>query len=393
MSKGTIIYVGGFELPDKNAAAHRVLNNGKIFRDLGYDVVFIDVDKSLDNNIEFLKTIKNIQGFDCFSVSYPKNKFEWIRYLTNINFMSDILKEYKDIRLIIAYNYPSIALKRLKKYGNQNCIKVMGDCTEWYSTKGENLLFKIIKGLDTFYRMRIIQKKLDGIIVISKYLEDYYINIKNTVRIPPLVDIDEPKWSLAEQKIRENYLKKMRFIYSGSPGRNKDKIIFILNAFYELRNNIKYDLIIVGINKIEFINDYPDYEYKLEELGDSLKFLGRVSHEESLVELYNSQYSIFIREETRVSMAGFPTKFVESIICGVPVITTNTSDISHYLIEGVNGFLVNYDDENSLINLINKLGTRVDLYDKEYNRKIGAEHFDYRNYIEKFERFLRELNI
>ena len=25
--KGTVLYVGGFELPDKNAAAHRVVNN------------------------------------------------------------------------------------------------------------------------------------------------------------------------------------------------------------------------------------------------------------------------------------------------------------------------------------------------------------------------------
>ena len=30
MSKGTILYVGNYELPDKNAAAHRVMANGKI---------------------------------------------------------------------------------------------------------------------------------------------------------------------------------------------------------------------------------------------------------------------------------------------------------------------------------------------------------------------------
>ena len=40
MSKGSIIYIGGFELPDKNAAAHRVLNNAKIIRELGYEVFF-----------------------------------------------------------------------------------------------------------------------------------------------------------------------------------------------------------------------------------------------------------------------------------------------------------------------------------------------------------------
>ncbi len=62
MSKGTILYVGGFELPDKNAAAHRVLSNGKIFRELGYNVVFIDVDKSLQYESDILTTKKNCPG-------------------------------------------------------------------------------------------------------------------------------------------------------------------------------------------------------------------------------------------------------------------------------------------------------------------------------------------
>ena len=37
-----IIYIGGFELPDKNAAAHRVLGNAKILRELGYKVILIE---------------------------------------------------------------------------------------------------------------------------------------------------------------------------------------------------------------------------------------------------------------------------------------------------------------------------------------------------------------
>ena len=44
--KGTIIYYGGFSLPDKNAAANRVVSNGKIFKALGYNVVFLGADYS-----------------------------------------------------------------------------------------------------------------------------------------------------------------------------------------------------------------------------------------------------------------------------------------------------------------------------------------------------------
>ena len=40
---GTILYVGGFELPDWNAAAHRVVANAMIFRAIGYRVLLLGV--------------------------------------------------------------------------------------------------------------------------------------------------------------------------------------------------------------------------------------------------------------------------------------------------------------------------------------------------------------
>ena len=42
-TRNLLIYVGGFEFPDLNAAAHRVLANGNIFSDLGFEVVFLAV--------------------------------------------------------------------------------------------------------------------------------------------------------------------------------------------------------------------------------------------------------------------------------------------------------------------------------------------------------------
>ena len=40
--KKTVLYIGGFQLPDKNAAALRVLGNAKILTELGYRVVFLN---------------------------------------------------------------------------------------------------------------------------------------------------------------------------------------------------------------------------------------------------------------------------------------------------------------------------------------------------------------
>lgn len=390
MSKGTILYVGGFELPDKNAAAHRVLSIGKIFKALDYRVVYIDVDRSLNHDSDFIDTKKDVQGFDCWSVSYPKKPFEWIKYLSNIDYLNEIEDLYKDVKLIIAYNYPAMALNNLRRYCAYKNIKIMSDCTEWYSTKGSNILFKIVKGLDSFIRMRIIQKKLDGMIVISKYLEEYYSKIKNVVRIPPLVDVYERKWSIDDQKLDETFGRNMCFLYSGSPGKNKDKIDTLIDALYRLREFDNYQMLIVGLSEVQFTNVYPKFKDKIEVLGGRIKFLGRVSHIDSIKELKKADYSVFIRERTRLTMAGFPTKFVESISCSTPVITTNSSDLKDFFEKTFCGYLI----EDSSVNELEKSLRFIlenDRPGRKNSYKIDNEAFHYKRYIGKIEEVLNKL--
>ena len=57
-----VLYVGGFNLPDKNAAAQRVMANGLLFTISGYNVYYIDVktdevisDNFLENEFEGFK--------------------------------------------------------------------------------------------------------------------------------------------------------------------------------------------------------------------------------------------------------------------------------------------------------------------------------------------------
>ncbi|MBP2070684.1 glycosyltransferase [Thermoanaerobacterium butyriciformans] len=388
MSKGTILYVGGFELPDKNAAAHRVLSNGKIFRELGYDVVFIDIDKSLKFNSNILETKKSIQGFECWSRPYPKSNNEWINYLTNIDSIKLISDRYEQVKAIIAYNYQAIALYKLRNFCHKHNIKIIADCTEWYSTKGSNIVFKIIKGLDSFLRMRIIQKRLDGLIVISKYLENYYRNCNNVIRIPPLVDLNEEKWNAVTTEYSDN---KLRFIYSGSPGKNKDKLNLLLETLYELKEHDNYVLNIVGITEEQYIYDYPDHKELLNALGERVKFLGRLSHIDSIKALKNSDFSVFIREDTRLTKAGFPTKFVESISCGVPVITTNTSDLKDYLYEGENGFFINQDANISIEKLKNILYIDKNDVLKMKRNCYKYNVFFYRNYLSECKEFLESI--
>lgn len=366
----TIVYVGGFELPDKNAAAQRVIGNSNALKELGYEIILLGVSKKEKN----LKDYKEINNFKYYEKLYPKTVIDWILYLVNIKDVVNTMKKYNTIEYLICYNYPAIALWRLRSYCKKRNIKIIADATEWYQGEG-NIIHKFFKNIDTFLRMKVIHFKLDGMIVISKYLENFYKKKVKTIYIPPLVDKNEKKW----QDINGNENEIISLTYAGSPGKNKDKINKIVKLLYESHlDNFKLNLI--GFTKEEFIKEYPEERETIEKISDKIKFFGRISHIEVLKILKKSDFSIFFRDINRVTMAGFPTKFAESFSCGIPVITTKTSDLCDYLKEGINGFWLEEDIKESL----NKILKTKNL--KEMKKNIDRETFDFRNYIKEFKK-------
>lgn len=390
MSKGTIIYIGGFQLPDRNAAAHRVLSNGKILKELDYNVVFIDVDTTIQYGNDILNTKKDIQGFNCWSAPYPKSYGQWFNYLSSINSIIKVLSQYSDVKAVICYNYQAVALMKLKKFCSKNNIKVLADCTEWYSTKGANILFKIIKNLDSFLRMRIIQKKLNGLIVISRYLEKFYRNCSNVICIPPLVDLSEKKWEI-EEVLGVNYIDdKIVIVYAGSPGKNKDKINIIIEVLYELSNIYSFEFYVVGVSKKEYLDNYRKHNEILNKLNGHVKFLGRLNHFESIRYIKMADYTMFIRDVNRTNNAGFPTKFVESISCGTPTITTKTSDLEEYLVDGENGYFIDTEKKEEIITNLKKILEKRN-YQFMKDKNIDSKIFDYKNYVEQVRGFMNKI--
>ena len=390
MSKGTILYIGGFELPDKNAAAHRVLNNAKIFRELEYDVVFIGIDKSLVFGNDVLSTKKIVQGFDCWAIPYPSTKSQWIHYLCGIYEIKKIVVLYENIKYVICYNYQAYALVKLKRFCKKNLIKIIGDCTEWYCVKDQSLSYGVLKWLDTFFRMRIIHQRLDGLIVISTYLKKYYSKCKNIICVPPLVDKEEGKW---KNQIISNIDDKITIVYAGSPG-NKDKINLFIDILLNV-DNIKEKVLlkIIGINRNEYIILNPLHGIIIDKIDEFTEFYGRMPHNDVISIICSSDFSAFLRENKKANMAGFPTKFVESISCGIPVLTNNTSDLDEYLVDGENGYMLNLDDKE---NAVSKFENILDSSNKNMNRMkqicSNSKIFDYRNYIDLVWEFMRKID-
>lgn len=368
-----ILYVGGFELPDKNAAAQRVIGNAKALRELGYDVVFLEVNKETTGNE--ISEVHEIDGFSTFSQRHAQDFKGLLQYSVSPVHVEEILDQQNDWEAVIAYNYPSIALKKLLKICRKKRILCISDCTEWYSLDYlsiKNILIQI----DSFYRMRFVQKKLDGIICISHYLEKYYQPYTNTVVIPPLVDIYDKKWNSRNKK-KSNVIS---VVYSGSPGFKKDRLNIIIDALSQI-DCIK--LSIVGITMEQYSRMYPKDKVKIEKMysNGTVMFYGRVDHSVSLEYIKNADYTIFYREKTKTTMAGFPTKFVESISCGVPVLTTDTSDLATYITPNKNGTIFGNRSFNKELRefLLNRTSMNIE---------VENSIFDYRNYVNKMRKIM-----
>lgn len=385
--KGKILYVGGFELPDKNAAAHRVLSNAKAFRKLGYEVVLIGVSKE-KVAAEILDTYVVYEGFDCYLTNYPNSYLNWFIYLTSIKkiVLSGVCN---NVSAIICYNYPSIAQYKLSIFCKKNSIKLIADCTEWYT--GSGFLFKkILKNIDTYIRMRILNFRVDGLIVISRYLESFYAKKiqGNLIPLPPLIDSSDKKWVIEENSND----KELQIIYAGSPGKGgKDRLDIVISSLYNycLQNKESMiRLVIIGLNQQQLSAQFVINDKWFSLKNFKIDCRGRLSHKEVLSCLKKSDFHFFIRDVNRVTTAGFPTKFVESVSCQVPVLTNLSSNLEEYIEEC--GYIVNAEDEESLLQSL-KYPLSLTAEEREsFRNSINVELFDYNSYLKDIKDFLEK---
>jgi len=381
----TIIYVGGFEMPDKNAAAHRVLNNAKIFRKLGYRVVFCGINKELEKNPGHPAEMGDFYSWPSV---YPRRKKDWIRHLLDFSHIQRVLDTYQeDIRYVIAYNMHAVPLFHLLRYCHQRNIRIIADATEWYENKFSFHPVKFIMFLDTNLVMRYLQKKTDGMIAISSYLKNYYqSSVSNIVVVPPLVDLKEEKW---HQK-RSASCKCVEFVYSGTidTGKDKDKLGEIIQCFSGVSSDKPYLFTIIGLTKKQFIETFPESASSLETLGTKVRFMGRLSHTESISALLRADYCIFIRNRSRKNMAGFPTKFVECYTSGIGIITNSISDIDAYFPEESGNVILREYDRTALQEILQKAIENG----KDFQTRKLRRDFDYHVWKDAFFKFFDMLN-
>ncbi len=361
MNRNVVLYVGAFELPDRNAAAQRVRANATLLAALGYEIVLVgrNPDPKLPANKLRRVTYPGIEH-ECWEMGHPEGQKEWLRYITSVSALRILIEEnYTDrVHSIICYNFPAIAQLRVKGLARRAGGRAIADVTEWYQSLKMTSPPAVVKNLDTWFRMHIVNPRMDALITTSRYLTRFYSRwFDNIVELPTLIEHD-PKDLSGLVATPDGQVK--RIFYGGSVinkrvlGKEKgglkdrvDWVIELLDAVKMAGDDFRFD--IFGVARDDYLEYLPAHAPLLQRLGDSVQFHGRQPRQILLDAQHKSDFSIFMRPAIRTTLAGFPTKFAESISFGTPVFTNPLDNIVPYMRDGENCERIEYAEFDAAV--------------------------------------------
>ncbi|MAE37963.1 MAG: hypothetical protein CMI87_04810 [Pelagibacteraceae bacterium] len=388
-----VIYLTAFEFNGSNAASKRVINNINALTNQGMNVTVLSAGsfKSFEELNKIKRPFKSICIYE--KPSNHKEKLTLFDRFLGIFKVFSLLKESKDITHIILYSgyspyaFMLLILRQFKKF------KIIFDSVEWY-LPNHALDVLSLKNIDSNLANRFLLHYFDGIFAISKYLGDHFkkgIFLTKKAKILLLPPLIEEKEYLQKDLILNNGLE---LVYAGNIGPNKDRLENVFKALFLLLDEgyqIKFTL--VGDNE-ENLSKIEYYVLVKGHFPESLKVINKnISLEESERLIKDAHYVIYFRNENRISLAGFPTKFVESLSCSTPVITNSIGDIGGYLLHKKNGLIA----ENNFEEIKQILLIAIHMSNKEYQKLSESAHktslkFAYQNYEKEIKNFLEELN-
>lgn len=315
-----LLYVGKFILNEGAAGIH-VYNIAQCLNEQGVEIVYLAYkgNSSLGQKIYEISMPHGLIG-------RLKNILDLVTGCYEFDVLRNAIREEHPTAVVL-YNSTNAFTKRVIKYCKQNNIRVIVENTEWYTVTPiflgvANHLFT--KSIDR--RIRKTDRSSDGVIAISKYLKNFYSKLQvPTFFLPPL-------FSLERESVRRIPFRPIRFVYAGSPG-SKDILKPFIDSVIEYNSysDVRVEFHIYGINHEELvaISGYPI------DTKEGVCAHGRVSHEEVIMAVSHSHFTVLLRHDMRYAKAGYSTKVAESLSLGTPVICNN--------IGGTDVDIVNYE--------------------------------------------------
>ncbi len=367
-----IVHDGFF--PRGTAFAVRLVNFARLFDSIGFKTHII-ASYSKDSNVQ-CGQIYNFEN--CTYEITDGNKAKSIdSFIGPKHFMQAVDKylNNNDVKLVFTSRGISYIDALVKKCASKHIPCVVEQC-EWLDISSFKFRWLDYRYLKTSYLLQNGYKKVDGIIAISRLLEKHFVlQDIQTIRIPVIIDVINTGHSF------ECNMERLKIVFTGNLGQKKELLYPIISALATddfLRSRIEFH--IYGPTKQQVVDNIGDEEV-LKKAGDSVTIHGYIEQEKMHEIQKSADFQYFVRPHRKSSNAGFPTKLVESMSVGTPVITNCTGDIPLCVENGVNGYVI---EESTKISEILHTILRQDLNCRKKMRmkarETAEEMFDYRLY-------------
>lgn len=369
--------------PNGDAGAVRDYAFACIYRDLGYGIVHFGngaCQQGLYRGITYRSFRIDANSF----IEKARRKLVTLDFFKNA--YRELVAERGFPALIHLYDVDEAIFRFFVTEAQRLSIPILHDSVEWYSP----CQFKLGR-LDYRY---ILKDRLNShlvsnpvkVIAISEYLREYFSEKGlKTIVVPVIMDSDDYKKSHIAHEC-----DKVKLMYAGSPAA-KDFLPACVRALGNLPDDIRagFQMDVYGASMGDVAHLFDGGLVPAE-----IHVHGRVAREEVLEALNRADFSMLLRpEDERYAQAGFPTKVVEAMMCGCPMLCNLSSDLSKYLIGGENSIIVDGHTEEDMLRAlieISKMPRDKILNMKERARQDAVRFFDYRKYKDAVDRLIHE---
>jgi glycosyltransferase involved in cell wall biosynthesis len=359
-----VIFGDNFSFPEGNAGTNRIYTYAKGFIENNVNTYvicfkndYIVNGNGIEDRIHYFNPLNQSEKNSSFFI---RNWFKVVKFFNTASLIKRINKQYKisaiivDTQVILTYMFSFYLAKRI----NAKFIYENSEHPLRYYRKG--LLRNIIGNL----KLQLQLKTFDGILLITQDLIDFYRSKlhddKKLLLVPSTVDpsrFDKEKSDLRSYK----YIG-----YFGSMKFGRDNIDLLVKAFsmiYQKHENIH--LILGGMASEKETIMLSDLIKSLK-VESRVHTLGYLSREEIVQYIINAHILVLVRSNDPDTNASFPCKLTEYLTTGNPVISVKVGEITKYLFDSQNAFLVEPGN-------VNELSEKIDfvLNNYEYAKEVA----------------------
>ena len=333
------------------------------------------------SRVKYDNMMKTVDGV---KVHYFKNLSLLFYRITRLSITPALIKyakkEIKNFDVIHLHQYRSfqniLTLHYAKKYNIPCVLQAHGSIARVVEKQGIKKLFDIFFGFG-------ILRDVDKVLALTKKEAEECrgmgVNERQIETIPNGIDLSEYSNMPERGVFREKYSIKDNekvILYLGRIHISKG-LDLLMRAFADLLKEL---------NDVKIVLIGPDDRYLSElnkiitSLGikEMVRYIGFVSEKEKLAAYADAD--VFVTP----SFYGFPITFLETMACGVPIITTNKGDF----IEGIDneiGFVVRYD-KRGLKDALFKILTNEELKQRfRRNCREKIREYDWKVIVDKIE--------